>query len=80
MFCIFMTAVPSKDMVVNKCKQLYDKMQELSVEGITERPEVTIGVTVTQKGDRSFDKVYKNAKKALKKAKEQNDGNIAIYP
>lgn len=80
LFCIFMTAVPSKDMVVNKCKQLYDKMQELSVEGVTERPEVTIGVTVTQKGDRSFDKVYKNAKKALKKAKEQNDGNIAIYP
>lgn len=79
-FCIFMTAVPSKEMVANKCKQLCEKMKELSVEGVKERMETVIGVAVTEKSDRSFKQIYQNAKHALERAKEQESGSIAMFP
>ena len=66
-------------MVVNKCKQLYEKIKGLSIEGVTEQMESAIGVAVTERTDRSFAGVYKNAKQALEKAKEQNGGRIAMF-
>ncbi len=79
-FCVFMTAVPSKEMVVNKCRQLSEKIQGMTFEDMVAPMEVTIGVTVTEKEDRSFEQVYQNAVKALERAKEGSNGRTVMFP
>ncbi len=79
-FCVFMTAVPSREMVVNKCNQLCDKVKNASVDGITSSLSVSIGVSVTDKEDTSFAQVYERAKQALKKAKEGGGGKTVMFP
>ncbi|MEG1989238.1 MAG: diguanylate cyclase, partial [Oscillibacter sp.] len=78
-FSVFMENVPSVEAVERKAQELCQKMSAIQVKGEGAAITCSVGVTIGEGGEDTFETLYKKADKALYNAKCRGKNMLSIY-
>lgn len=78
-FCILMASIPSNITVLNKCKELCDKIKKLQIGTSGISVTISVGIAAKTEEDNTFDTLYKNADLALYESKRQGRGRANLF-
>lgn len=78
-FCVFMTDVPSVELVLEKCTALCRILASERADGLPIPITVSVGAAISDKEANTFEELYQNADQALYDAKRQGKNRVAIY-
>lgn len=78
-FCVFMTGVPSMELVLEKCTALCRILASERADGLPMPITVSVGAAISDKEANTFDELYQNADQALYDAKRHGKNRVAIY-
>lgn len=74
-YCIFMTSVPSEDMVSHKCHELSMRMKSFAMISKTDIT-VSIGIALSNKDDKNYENLYRMAREAVDLCHEQGGNRV----
>lgn len=78
-FCILMVSIPSKEIALEKCNDLCDKIKSLKIGNHNISITISVGIASNTEEAKSFDELYKNADLALYESKRQGRGRSTLF-
>lgn len=78
-FCVFMTGVPSVELVLEKCRALCRLLASEPADGLPVPITVSVGAALSGPEANRFETLYQNADQALYDAKRQGKNRVAVY-
>ncbi|MEG1747000.1 MAG: EAL domain-containing protein [Oscillospiraceae bacterium] len=78
-FAVFVTNIPNPERVIFKAKTLCKTIGELTVEGSNPHISCSFGVAISSPTEHSFEALYRNADKALYRAKAKGRSTVEVY-